>query len=603
MGLYEFKPEDVERFANHIHRKMRTRGSQLELLHCPYCNSNDKWTFGINLNTGQFECKRASCGAKGNMITLSKDFDFSLGKEADAYYRSVDYSSKQYKSFRDAHRKIEVKDKAIEYMKSRGISEEITRQYEITTMPEADSILVFPFKDAEGSLTFIKYRNTEFIKGKTPGHKEWCEANCKPILFGMNHCDPAADNATIIITEGQIDSLSVVMAGYKNVVSVPTGCNGFTWVPYCYDFMNSFSKIVVMGDCEHGKITLSEEIQKRWGVKVAVCRIEDYKDCKDANELLQKYGAIAIKNAITEAKPLYDAHIKPMAKVEQVDIMNMPQISTGMQNVDAVLDGGFRLGQLAVLTGKRGEGKSTIASMWGVHALNQNYNCFFYSGELMDFFFRNWMDCQITGKGEHTPSENDYLNTWYGDRAFIYDESIAGENELESLIDAIEIAVIQRNCKFILIDNLMTAIDVDLDVDIYRSQSKFVGDLSKIAKKYEVFILLIAHPRKEFAKNLTNDSVSGSSNITDKADIVLTYSRTTQDNEDYPHPDHRMLQVTKNRLTGKLAEGNNALRLVYDSSGSRRVAEDTSHFRAINFNWNDGFVDVSENDMNEIPFL
>ena len=54
------------------------------------CNPTEKrdnlGTFSINLKTGQFKCLRASCGVSGNMITLQKDFDFSLGTQIDEYY-------------------------------------------------------------------------------------------------------------------------------------------------------------------------------------------------------------------------------------------------------------------------------------------------------------------------------------------------------------------------------------------------------------------------------------------------------------------------------------------------------------------------------------
>ncbi len=596
MSFYQFQEEDVFRFISGKGNS-RKNGDEVILETCPYCHSKkDKWTFSINRKTGQFECKRASCGYHGNMITLSRDFNFSLGKEVDAYYRTADYSNKQYKKFKDAHRAVEVRSAAVTYMHSRGITEDIVQKFEITNLPDDDSIIVFPFKDETGALTFVKYRKADYVKGQTPGAKEWCEKNCKPILFGINHCDPTADDR-LIFTEGQIDTLSVAMAGFKNVVSVPTGANGFTWIPYCFNFVNQFSKIIIMGDCENGKITLAEELSKRWPTKVRVCRQEDYKGCKDANEILQKHGAHVIRAAIENAEAPYNAHIKPLAKVEQVDIMRIPCIGTGMSELDKTLDGGFRIGQLAVLTGKRGEGKSTIASMWGARALQQNHNCFFYSGELPDFFFRNWLDCQVTGKAEHNQSDNDLLNAWYGDRAYIYDETTIEGDELESLLQTIEVAIVQNNCKFILLDNLMTAIDVDLSVDIYRSQSKFVGDLKGLAKKYNVFILLIAHPRKTSNAYLENDDISGSSNITDKADLVLTYSRPSKDDDQ--DDSHRRLCITKNRLTGKLRTSDNPIKLVYDTSGSRRVADSTKDFFNINFGWSkdaDGFYHDDEED-------
>ena len=51
-------------------------------------------------------------------------------------------------------------------------------------------------------------------------NKEWSEAETMPILFGIKQCK---DFDRLIITEGQIDSLSVAECGFNNAVSVPTG--------------------------------------------------------------------------------------------------------------------------------------------------------------------------------------------------------------------------------------------------------------------------------------------------------------------------------------------------------------------------------------------
>ena len=229
---YVYQPGDAERFKEAIKARAKIRGKELVFCLCPYCTgggNHDKDTFSINTETGQFECKRSSCGAKGNMITLAKDFSdqFSLGNDVSVYY-NINNSRNQFKRFRDAHKKIEVRDPAVKYLLSRGIPEEITKKYEITTMPNQDNVLCFPFKDETGELVFIKYRNTEY-RANGALSKEWCVAgNYKKILFGMNHCE---DFGTLVITEGQIDSLSCAAAGIKNAVSVPTGKNGFTWKP------------------------------------------------------------------------------------------------------------------------------------------------------------------------------------------------------------------------------------------------------------------------------------------------------------------------------------------------------------------------------------
>ena len=96
-SIYEFQPEDAERFAREIGITARRQGDELKFKICPYCKSRkDKGTFAINLKTGAFNCKRASCGAKGNMLTLAKDFGFSLGRDIDAYLSG----GKQFKNMR-----------------------------------------------------------------------------------------------------------------------------------------------------------------------------------------------------------------------------------------------------------------------------------------------------------------------------------------------------------------------------------------------------------------------------------------------------------------------------------------------------------------------
>jgi len=276
-------------------------------------------------------------------------------------------------------------------------------------------------------------------------------------------------------------------------------------------------------------------------------------------------------------------------------------MSTGMKSLDNVLDGGFRFGQLAILTGKRGEGKSTLASMWGCEALDQGYNCFFYSGELPDFYFRNWMDRQITKKSKIEQSDIDQLNYYYGERAFFYDAQDGNDDEITGLLESIEVSIKQKGCKFILVDNLMTALEVDINIDLYRAQSQFVGELAAMAKKYLVFIVLVAHPRK--SQSITNDDISGSSNITDRADLVFNYGRIQpKKGEEPPGEDERRLEVMKNRLTGRLAIDKKGIRLVYDN-GSKRIAEDIMDFFKKNFNWeNEDLYDFVSSSGLDVPF-
>lgn len=586
MGMYEFDASDARRFADHVGIHTKVKGDELIFSYCPYCrnSTNDKEKFAINLRTGVFHCFRASCGVKGNMITLSRDFNFQISEQVDRYLNRNGFNNR-FKRFKDSHK--ESTDPAIEYLKNRGISEAICRKYELTTKSGQDNVLVFPFRDQNGELRFIKYRNMDFIKGKTQGSKEWCEADCMPILFGMFQC---TDDKRLIITEGQIDSLSVAQAGFDNAVSVPTGALGTTWIPHCYEWMKRFDELIVFGDCENDKITLTEMIQSRFGKskKIRIVRQLDYQGCKDANELLQLHGKDAIFRAITNAETTLSLQVKDMSDVQVVDMSQIPRMSTGFSEVDRKLGGGFMLGQVILLTGKRGNGKSTLGSQFVCEALRQNYNSFMYSGELPNFWVKQWIDGQLFGHSPLTDSQIRECDDYYRNRLFVYNSNLIETDELDDLLTVVEDTVIKKDIKFVLLDNLMTAITADTNEALYRRQSEFVGRLAKMAKAYNIIIMLVAHPRKTKAQ-FDNDDVSGTADITNRVDTVMSY-----DKDDKLTDDVRKLKITKNRLTGRLGEIE-----LYFSEDSKRISDHPADFSKDYLT--NRFISA-ENTPDEIPF-
>lgn len=590
---YEYKKDDVLEFASTINTEKQEKGNELFFKYCPYCHgghSKDKNTFSINLETGAFSCFRAGCGKQGHFVELARDFNFQL-----------DFGEiKEYKQL--PQKPITVRPRAVEYLAGRGISEEITRKYNITTRTDYPDVLVFPFHDENNVRQFIKYRNTKH-NGK--GNKEWCEKDTKPILFGMAQCE---DFTTLAITEGQIDSLSLAECGIKNAVSVPTGALGFTWFRHCEEWINKFESIIVFGDYEKGKISLVDELQARVKQLVKVVQKVDYLGEKDANAILQKYGRQAVITAVENAKPVEIKSIKDLSDVKSVDIHSLPKIKTNIRELDRII-GGLYFGQVILLTGKRGEGKSTFMSQLVVEALDQNVNTFVYSGELADYHFKRWLDLQVAGPNNIKITKNEYgdenasieeqvqeqINAWYRGRAYIYDNNYIPDknDEMDSLVATVEKSIIQYDVKLICIDNLMTAIEPDETNNIYSQQSKFVGDLKKLAMKYNVVVILVAHPRKT-KEAITNDDVSGSADITNKVDVVISYGRALKE-DDYDGK----ITVTKNRLIGTLALYEDAVKVYYDTR-TKRIKSITNDPNRI-YNWQTKWLEVSDDDQ-DMPF-
>lgn len=598
---YEFSREDAFRFAQFMGTKAIPKGNNLIFDKCPYCKgtTKDKNTFAISLSTGQFQCLRSSCGQRGNMKRLAKDFDFTINDMYE-FQRSDDFMV--WKQFP----KPEPTELVYSYMSKRGISAEICRKYHITNHREQPTTITFPFYDEQDKLQCIKYRNTEYKKGDK-GNKEWWQSAAegkrnKMILFGMDQCN--LDNKTLILTEGQIDSLSLAEAGLENAVSVPTGANGFTWFQHCYIWLRNFNKLIVFGDNENGHITLLDEMVARFEGNVYRIPDSKYYGHKDANEILTTEGKEKLIDAVNSAVKVPITAIKDLADVKHIDINDMERCETGINELNKVL-GGFFFGQLILITGKRGEGKSTLASEFGTCTLKNNYPTLFYSGELSDWYFKMWMDRQVAGPSNVCNNHFDYyvpdeimpqVDEFYREHgAMLFDNNAVGSDDFIGILDTMEIAIKRNGAKALFIDNLMTAMEDDMQSDIYRAQSNFTKKLALMAKKYNVLIFLICHPKKTMNRELDNDDIAGSGNIANLADVVLSYSLPPADKEGNIDTSLRLLRVLKNRLTGKLEL--NGIKLHYDEA-SKRIAGLGKKFdwELIKHTNDSGFIDLQLDD-------
>ena len=575
---YEFNTTDAYDLARRLNAETREKGDELTFKYCPFCHGgqhNDKYTFSVSLRTGQYNCLRGTCGEHGGFVSLAKAFNFPLDFGTQAPMKK-EYKRLPQKKITD----IVVRDTAIEYMKSRGISEDTVRKFGITSQKDNPDILSIPFFDWNGELTFIKYRNTKYQKGQN-GSKEWCEKGSKPILYGIPFVDYS--NKTLVITEGQIDSLSLYEAGVPNAVSVPMGKNNYDWINLCWDFLCEFNEIIVFGDHENGEITLADELNRRLKKHIIkVVKTDDYKGLKDANDIFRTYGADTLKTAVSNAAPVPVNHIVSLADIKAVSVGDIPHFKSGIAELDGVIGGLFE-SQYILLTGKRGEGKSTFMSQLVCEAIDQGINTLVYSGELPNTMFKNWLDIQLAGR-QHllkrtldTGKEyyevplgiQNCINNWYRDRIFVVDNSEFQDGE--DLFDILEAAIYRYGIRFVCIDNLMTVVDCDGKSDYYLSQTATVNKVKALTKRTGCTVLMVAHERKQAASD-TNDQVSGTANITNLADVVIAYRRNKTGGE-YDAE----IEISKNRtFTGLCLTSADKSIGVYFDPVSRRLKTDLS---------------------------
>lgn len=589
MSYYTPMSGEVEAFAREYgNGETKRNGNQIAFKHCPFCHGSgqgNEYTFIINVTTGQYECKRASCGQKGNLATLAHYFNFELQDED--YKRRIAEAKrrediKRKRQLVSTMPKMESTPRAIEYLTSRGISKEVCEKYEITSTSKNEDIIAFLFRSADdNSVKYIKYRNTRFVKGKTEGSKEWAESGLEAILFGMNHCN--TDDTRLVITEGQIDSLSVATAMPDvNVVSVPNGCNGETWVSPCKPFMSYFGEIIVFGDYERKTktVTLVDMIKRNFKATIKQVREEDYPgDTKDANEILQQYGAEQIRKCIENAKIVQSDEIIDITKVRPTNEENIQHIQTGIYEIDRCLRGGIPCGGTTIVTGYTGAGKTTLINQIIANAINENYKCFIYSGEFTTYDTKMSLYMNLAGKSVKTIGKNPFgdlefglddetltkIDKWVEGKCFIRNQEAAfalmlGESEQERLSEKITRSARQYGCKVVVIDNLMTAMDEEQikSESIYATQSQFTKRMTALARNLNLFMIIVAHHNKNSSSDLS--SVSGSADIVNLASVVLDYGKLKDENG-------RSLAITKNRLKG--GKLNSGVRIDFEESSCR----------------------------------
>ena len=580
--MYEYERDDLQGLVEYLNAETRQSGHELMFKYCPICGSSasDKYTSSINVDKGLFNCKRGSCPSPDlNFFQLCREVGYQIPRLGQIKYY-------KYKQIPEKER--DCRQEAVDYLKSRAIPEEITRRYYITTKRDDPELLVIPFYDENDVCQMYKYRhtkpkpegaNSEWHKESFHKPKDMEENECtKRILFGMWQCSPDKDDR-LIITEGQLDSMSVAAAGYANAVSVPNGKNGFTWVDNCREWIEqNFKKIIVFGDYENGEISLLDKITQEFNMPVLSVRPIDYLNCKDANDILREYGIDEIRKAVENAEPAGLDGIMSISDVKIFDISKAERVATGFRSIDRTT-GGLIMGKLYVVTGKRGEGKSTATSQMLVNILgNSDEKILAYSGELPNGVFQEWLYRQSSQAFQIEKIESDVfgteyrlsdervakLNQRYKDRLYLVDDSFTGD-----VMGLISKAAKCLGVKIILIDNLMSLVAREDNVrDVFVKQSQVANQLAAMARSLNVVIILIAHPKKGSEKERDSlDAISGSGDIVNAADYVFSYFKIDNSSGG--------IEILKNRTNGKSLSraSKSEIKVSYDEITKRIIEE------------------------------
>lgn len=257
--------------------------------------------------------------------------------------------------------------------------------------------------------------------------------------------------------------------------------------------------------------------------------------------------------------------LKRVADITDWDPSTAWAISSGLEAVDRVLNGGFRPGELTIWSGVNSSGKSTFLGQMLLEAIDQGQAVCAYSGELPDQIFRYWLELQaagpqnvestghINGNPVYSPRAEIIapLRSWYRDRLYLYD---GGEMEkLSHLLQAFASAARCYSCRVFLLDNLTMTVSRLNARDQYRAQRELILEMVRLARLYKAHVHIVVHPRKNTgAAQLTKADIGGSGDITNLADNVLVLARPgAKELRKQEFSGDARLTVLKNRFSGR----------------------------------------------------
>lgn len=379
------------------------------------------------------------------------------------------------------------------------------------------SILLEPNVILEGNQVNLSSR--DFYVGQ---HQVIYEAMAK--IFAEN---TEIDLVTLVNELKNIDKLEQV-GGVAYISSLPTAVPTTSNVIY-------YMKIV------------KELSMKR---NVATMMEYTYKHIKSIPqpELLNQVESL--KKAILESGDVEDWYIQ--AADIPMESETPGAILTGFEFIDLVTGGGLNYGTLTILTGEPSSGKSTLINQIIANAISRNHASFLYSGEMTYQTMMEWFVKTVANIEDIRRCRNnfgDYLKVtseayemianWTRDKFYIFSKDIGADEA--HLSGVIEHLAVKKSTKLFVLDNLMTL--ECSGSDKYEKQINTVKMLKNLAKKYDLAIILVAHPNKSVTMNRESHvfEISGASEIPNLADYILKLERGE---------DKTVASILKNRITG-----------------------------------------------------
>ena len=509
---------------------------QVKIL-CPECPKQGKRqenSLSVNYDNGLYNCHKCTwSGIAKKPQNKQKHMPIAKIEKKQGEYRPVEAK--------------ELTGAVLGYFKKRGISE---RTLKMTAVCCADSYF-HKYKKVVNDVIgfqFIKNNKRVNTKYRTSTKDMAQDKNSEKCFYNFDVLLKAPKR--IYITEGEIDTLTLIECGFNNSISVPDGApnptannldNKFSYfTEEALELFDKIDEVVLVTDTDENGRFLENELRRRIGIDK--CLFITYPEgCKDINDVLVKDGADLVKAIINNAKhyPVDGLNTFKDYENEIIDMYNgvaQEYWKTGWNHMDMHLK--VKGGQLNIVTGTPGSGKSewvddlminTICSYgakWAVFS-PENYPVKVYFRKLSEKYEdKNFSDFNENTVRNSIEELSQYIS-------LIVDND-KDEVTMDYLFERIRALVFRKGIKGVIIDP-WNEITHKMGEREDQYLSKMLRKIKRFIRKYDLSFWLVAHPKnpqrnKDGNYNkITAYDIAGGYTWNAKADNIFSVWRDRQD--------------------------------------------------------------------------
>lgn len=508
----------------------KIRGSQGKVI-CPKCSHGRKKKkdpcLSVNISEGWYNCW--NCEWSGNVV---HDMDDSKSKRT--YTRPV------------FNNRTSVDKSIVDWFGFRGIGQNTILKNKITQ----DSLYFPQANENRICMNFNYFRNGELINIKSRDHEKnfRLSKDAELIFYGID--DLKETDEYILITEGEIDKMSWNEAGIYFAISVPNGASNSSnstleYLDNCWDYFKNDKIVILATDNDNPGMILREELSRRIGKDR--CRKVDFKDVKDSNDYLLKYGKEGLYDLI-KTENLIEYPLKGVVDIDDywddVEFLmdnGLPKGKTTgyYEELDELIS--FDGSKLCVVTGMPNSGKSpTVDQLMIILSIKYGWKwgiCSMESKPTSMYIVK--MVEKIIGKfirpGKPVSAELKERVRIFLRNHFYFIEPNYENNEsdtLDFIFDSAQSLVRKYGIKGLTIDP-WNKIEHKMKSGENETNyiSRVLDEIIRFEQKHDLFTFLVAHPAKP-KKTKGGEyevpdlySVSGSSNFYNKPDWGMTVHR------------------------------------------------------------------------------